>query len=243
MLTTKDRGPLGGLFRSAARRRRLLSPAFGRAAGALVAVCVGLIALLGVLFGHQNQPGPLDASVDGWIRSSLGGHRGALSVLTGLGSPVPVTVMTSAVVLACLVTRRVRGAVLAATAVPAAAGVTEFVIKPLVDRRSIYDTLTFPSGHTTGISALVSILVVLLVGPLHPPLPARVRTALACFAAVLAAAVAISLVGLSKHYFTDTVGGAAVGVSVVLVTALIFDRLASRPEARTDGPPSPRNSL
>jgi membrane-associated phospholipid phosphatase len=227
MLTAKDRRPRGSRLRSAARGRRLLSPAFGRAACVLVVICAGLIALLGILFGHQNQPGRLDASIDDWIISGLGGHRGALSVLTGLANPLPVAVMTAAVVLACLVTRRVRGALLAAIAVPAAAGMTEFVLKPLVDRTS-YGFLSFPSGHTTGISALASVLVVLLIGPLHPRLPAMLRAALACIAAALAAAVAISLIGLSKHYFTDTVAGAAVGVSVVLVTALILDRLPGR---------------
>jgi hypothetical protein len=42
--------------------------------------------------------------------------------------------MTSVLVLACLVTRRWRGAVLAAVAVPAAAGLAELVLKPLVGR-------------------------------------------------------------------------------------------------------------
>jgi membrane-associated phospholipid phosphatase len=50
---------------------------------------------------------------------------------------------------------------------------------------------------------------------------------------VLAAcAVAVALVGLGHHYFTDTVGGAAVGTAVVLATALVLDRLA--PEAPRD---------
>lgn len=196
-------------------------------------VCAGLIALLGILFAHQNQPGWLDASVDNWIQSSLGGHPGALSVLAGLGGPLPVTVATAAVASACLTTRRVRGALLAVIAVPAAAGTTEFVIKPLVDRTR-YDVLSFPSGHTTGISAVAAVVVVLLIGPLRPPLPAVLRVPLACLGAVLAAAVAISLVGLDVHYFTDTVAGSAVGISVVLGTALILDRLADRPQPPTD---------
>ena len=197
-------------------------------------VCAGLIALLGILFAHQDQPGRLDASVDNWIQSGLGGHPGALSVLAGLGGPLPVTVVTAALVLACLTTRRARGALLAVIAVPAAAGMTEFVIKPLVDRTR-YDTLSFPSGHTTGISAVATVTVVLLIGPLRPPLPTMLRVPLACLGAMLAEAVAISLVAVGVHYFTDTVAGSAVGVSVVLVTALILDRLAGRPQAPADG--------
>jgi membrane-associated phospholipid phosphatase len=238
MLTAKDRRSRGSLPGTSARGRRLLSPAFGRAAVVLVVACAGLIALLGILYGHQNQPGRLDASIDSWIISGLRGHQGALLVLRGLANPLPVAVITAAVALTCLATRRVRGALLTVIAVPAAAGMSEFVIKPLV-HRTVYDNLSFPSGHTTGISALASVLVVLLIGPLHPRLPAALRAALACAAAALAAAVAISLVGLSRHYFTDTVAGAAVGVSVVLVTALILDRVA-------DGrryAPTPRDPL
>ena len=235
MLTTRDRRLLADLLRSAARGRRLLSPAAVPAAGVLLAACTALIALLGILFADQSQPGRLDTAADNWIQSSLGGHPGVLSVLAGLGGPIPVTVMTLAVLVACLGTNRVRGALLAAVAVPVAAGTTEFLIKPLVDRTR-FSTLSYPSGHTTGIAALAAVLAILLIGPLRPPLPLIVRVLLASADAVLAVAVATALVGLGKHYFTDTVAGAAVGISVVLLTALILDHLFARPEAQADGP-------
>jgi membrane-associated phospholipid phosphatase len=218
---------------SAARRRPLLAPAFRPAAAALAVVFAGFIALLGVLFAHQGRPGRLDTAVDNWIRSGLGGHQRALPVLASLGGPVPVTVMTSVLALACIATRRVRVTLLAAVAVPAAAAVTEFVVKPVVGR-TIFSTLSFPSGHVTGLSALVTILAVLLIGPLHPPLAKALRVLLACAGAVLVIAVAAALVALGRHYFTDTVAGAAVGASVVLVTALILDRLIDRPRAQAD---------
>jgi membrane-associated phospholipid phosphatase len=227
---TRDWRQQADLFWSAAGSRPLLSAAFRPAARVLVAVCAGLIALLGILFAHQVRPGGLDTTVDNLIQSSLGRHPGALEVLAGLGGPIPVTVMTSVVVLACLGTRRVRGALLAAVAVPGAAGTTEFLLKPLVDR-TLFSSLSFPSGHTTGIAALVAVLVVLLIGPLHPPVPIMPRVLLASAGVALAGAVATALVGLGKHYFTDTVAGAAVGIATVLVTALILDRLVGRPRA------------
>ena len=46
--------------------------------------------------------------------------------------------------------------------------------------------------------------------------------------AVLAVAVATALVGLGKHYFTDTVAGAAVGISVVLLTVILDHLFALR---------------
>jgi membrane-associated phospholipid phosphatase len=42
---------------------------------------------------------------------------------------------------------------------------------------------------------------------------------------MVAGAVAVALVGRHAHYFTDTVGGAAVGTAVVLVTAFFLDWL------------------
>lgn len=229
MFRTGDWRRLADLLRSAARSRPLLSSAFGPAAGVLATVCAVLTAFLGIVFAHQTRPGGLDTAVDNWIQSSVGHHPGALSVLAGLGGPIPVTVMTSVMLLACLSTRRVRGTLLAAVAVPVAAGITEFLLKPLVDR-TLFGSLSFPSGHTTGISALAAVIAILLIGPMHPPLPTMLRILLAFVGIVLAGAVATALVGLGEHYFTDTVAGAAVGIAAALVTALIIDRLFGRPE-------------
>ena len=40
-----------------------------------------------------------------------------------------------------------------------------------------------------------------------------------------ATATALAMVAMGAHYFTDTVGGAAVAISVVLATALIIDKV------------------
>lgn len=228
MLTTEDRHRLAGRLRAAAGRGPLLSPAFRPAAGVLIVISVGLVALLGTLFAHQDHSDRLDTAIDSWIESSLDSHRGALSVLAGLGDPAAVTVMTSVVVLACLATRQVRGALLAAVSVPGAAGLTEFLIKPLVDRTR-YTSLSFPSGHTTGIAALAVVLAVLVTGPHRPPLPAVLRVPLALLGVVLGTAVATALIALGKHYFTDTIAGAAVGLSAVLLTALVIDGVCPDP--------------
>ena len=212
-----------------AHGRRLLSPAFTPAACAVVVGCAGITAVLGILFAHQSQPGGLDTAVYNWIQSVVGGHQRDLFGLSQLGGFFPVAMMMLVLVLACLMTSRARGALLTVVAVPAAAGTTEF-LKPIVGRT--YQTgLSFPSGHTTGICVLAAVLAILLLGPLHPPKPAIVRISLVAAGALLAAAVAVALVATDRHYFTDTIGGAAVATAVALLTALIIDRLAGGPRS------------
>jgi undecaprenyl-diphosphatase len=156
------------------------------------------------------------------IRGGLGGQWRGLEDLAGIGDVLPVAVMTSVLVLACLVTRRWRGAVLAAVAVPAAAGVAELVLKPLVGR-TLMGALSFPSGTEARVFAVAAVFAVLMADPVCPRIPAAVRLALAVAVLLVAVAVAVALVGLDQHYFTDTVGGAAVGTAVALATALVVD--------------------
>jgi undecaprenyl-diphosphatase len=206
--------------------RLLLSAAERQLAALLSAACAAVAAFLGVRFAHHSRAGWLDTAVDDRIRASLGDHPALLNPLVDLGSAIPVTVLTTALVLLCLATRRWRGAVLAAVAVPAAAALTERVLKPLVDR-TLQGGLSYPSGHSTGVFALAAVIAVLLAGPLQPRLPAAVRLLLGLTAYLAAAAVAVALVGMGLHYFTDTVGGAAVSTAVVLLTALVIDWLGA----------------
>jgi membrane-associated phospholipid phosphatase len=210
------------------QRRAVLRPLVPQAmrplATAFLVVCIVTTALLGALFAHHTRPGRLDVTVDARIQADLDGHLALLNYLAGLGNVVPVVVMTGALFLACLVTRRWNGAVLVAVAVPVAAALTEFVLQPLVGR-TLLGALSFPSGHETRVFALATAFGVLLADPLRPRIPTVMRLLLALAVFVLAAAAAIALVGLGAHYFTDTVGGAAVGAAVVLATALILDRL------------------
>lgn len=201
----------------------LLLPAAVRPlAGVLLAGCVAVTVFLGVRFTHQSHPGWLDGAVDARLQAILGNHRAVLIQIVRLGDPIPVTELVAALVLACAAARRWRGAVLLVIAVPAAAALTELLLKPLIDR-TLGGGLSFPSGHATGIFALAAAIAVLLID--RPLMPAALRVLLALGAYGVAVAVAVALVSLGLHYFTDTVGGAAVGTGVVLTTAFILDRL------------------
>jgi membrane-associated phospholipid phosphatase len=211
--------------------RPLLPPAAWRPAIAVLAICVLVTAFLGVLFAHQSQPSWLDAAIDARLRASLGGHLALLKRVALLGTLVPVAAMTTVMAVACLVTRRWRGALLAALAVPVAEAVTEYLLKPLV-HRTLDGYPVFPSGHTTGVFALVAILTVLLTGPLRPQMPAAARALLILAAIVPASATAVAMIGMGAHYFTDTVGGVAVAVGTVLAAALTLDKLTGLHDQR-----------
>ena len=194
-----------------------------------MAGCFVVTACLALAFGHQDRPDRLDAAVDAWLRGALASYHEQLHMLGELGGLVWVTGLTAALVLACLVARRWRGAALAALAVPAAVALTEFALKPLVGR-SIRGYASFPSGHATAMFALATTCAVLLASPSRPRLSLAVRLLLVAVATLVAAAVPVAMVALGDHYFTDIVAGTAVGIGTVLLTALLID--LARPAAR-----------
>jgi undecaprenyl-diphosphatase len=195
-------------------------------ATAILAGCAAVTAVLGALVAGQTRAGPLDRWVDARIQSALGAHWRGLEDLAGIGDVIPVVVMIAVLVLACLVTRRWRGAVLATVAVPAAAGVAELVLKPLVGR-TLMGAQSFPSGTETRVFAVAAVFAVLMADPVRPRIPAAVRLAATLAVLLAAVAVGVAIVALNQHYFTDTLGGAAVGTAAALATALILDRLAA----------------
>ncbi|HEX2820606.1 MAG TPA: phosphatase PAP2 family protein [Streptosporangiaceae bacterium] len=206
----------------------LLPGPFRLPAAALLAACVSVTVLLGISFAGHRQGSWLDAAVDPPVKSALEPFPALLNFLAGTGALIPVNLMALALVLACVVTRRWSGAVLAAVGEPTASTLTEYGLKPLV-HRTIDGALSLPSGHATGMFALAATCAVLLLDPPGRRVPAAVRLLLACLALLAATAVAIGMVARGAHYFTDTVAGAAVGTGMVLAWALILDRLTAGP--------------
>jgi undecaprenyl-diphosphatase len=98
--------------------------------------------------------------------------------------------------------------------------ITERLLKPLVGRTAL-GFLSFPSGHATGTFALATAITVLLAGT--PRVSRAVRLAAAAIAFAVASVVAAAMIALGFHYFTDAIGGAAVGIGTVLATALVID--------------------
>jgi len=202
--------------------RPLLSDAARLPAVAVVAACVLTTALLGASLGHGAHTDRVDAAVDAGVKASLAGHHRLLLVLAWLGDLPAIIAMTAILILACLLWRRYRGAVLLAISIPAAAVITERLLKPLVGRTAL-GFLSFPSGHATGTFALATAIAVLLAGAAGVPRVVRLAVVVTAFA--IASAVAAAMIALGFHYFTDAVAGAAVGTGTVLATALVLDLL------------------
>jgi hypothetical protein len=126
--------------------------------------------------------------------------------------PSSCSVLTAVIVVACLLAGRISGAILAAAAVPAAIGLTEDLIKPLV-HRTYLDVLSYPAATVT---------VLLLASPQLARCTV-LRVLIPAAAWVVVAVVAVGVMAVRFHYFTDTVAGAAVGTVSVCVLAFVLD--------------------
>jgi membrane-associated phospholipid phosphatase len=219
--------------------RPLLAAGHRRAAAVVVAVCVAVVAALAIRYAGHTQAGPFDASVDRWFQSQLGLTSPPLTALTWLGDPLSVTIITALIALGCARARWWRGIALAVLAVPAASGLTEGILKPLIGR-TIDGELSLPSGHTTAVFSMATLGAVLLASTpasTSASRPARAsaqardyrdRRLITLAAYVLATAVAVAMVAQGFHYFTDTIAGVGVGVGTVLLAALLIDAVAGR---------------
>lgn len=191
-------------------------------AGLALAACVIVTVVLGLLFNGQTGPDGFDNAVDSPVVAFFGGHRTLLSWLAVPGTLVPAIAISAAIAVGCLIARRLNGAVLAVTAVPVAAGLNDGLLKHLF-HRTYLGQIAFPSGHTAAVTALTATLAVLLLVPPQQAGTRRFRVALVAMACVITAIVAIGVIGLGWHYFTDTVAGAAVGLGTVCALALLLD--------------------
>jgi membrane-associated phospholipid phosphatase len=194
---------------------------------ALLACCVILVTALSILFAHQTRADRLDHAVDSPIYTWFDGHPGLAGWLAAPGSDVPAVVLSAAIVVACVCTGRLNGAVLAAAAVPAAVGLNDGLFKPLV-HRTYLGVLSYPSGHTATMFALAATVAVLLLVPPQPTEARTLRVLVSVALYLLGVVVAIGVIGLRWHYFTDTVAGAAVGTGTVFSLALLLDLPALR---------------
>ena len=201
---------------------QLVPGSLRRPAIALLAACVAVTVAAGIRLAGYGLPEWLDAAFDPRIQAQMGRYPVVLNWLPHLGGQKLVAAMALALILACAVTRRWRGAVLVVVAVPVAIGLTEYVLKPSVGEAIGQG---FPSGHATSSFALAATFAVLLANPPRRRVPGGVRLLLVLVAVLAAAAVAAVMVAIGAHDFTDAVAGAAVGTGVVLACALTLDAL------------------
>ena len=209
--------------------RPLLAASARPRAGVLLAACAVLVVALGVLFARHSTANPFDRTIDSPVITWFAGQRTLALWLAFPGTTIPAAVLSVVIAVACLITGRLRGAVLAVVAVPVAVGLCEVLVKPLVHRTYI-GQVVYPSGHTATIFALVATVTVLLLASPRPAMPRWLRILILAVAYLTAVAVVIGVIAVRFHYFTDTVAGAAVGIGTVCGLALVLDLIpAVRP--------------
>jgi undecaprenyl-diphosphatase len=91
------------------------------------------------------------------------------------------------------------------------------------------DSLSFPSGHSSGIATLVTVALVLA----WPVLAARVRRRWLMLGVVAVVLVGLTRMLLGVHYLSDVVGGWALGIAWSLGVALVFRALPGDRRALT----------
>ncbi|MCZ2828464.1 phosphatase PAP2 family protein [Modestobacter sp. VKM Ac-2986] len=202
---------------------------------AVVALCLTVLALLG--WAVRAGAGPVlrvdravsEALYAGDDRSGL--HEAALQVATAPGS----SAFRAVVVLAALVwlvrrrAYRTAGWVLAATVL---VGPLTTLLKELVGRPrpqfaqggAELDSLSFPSGHASGVATLVTVALV-VAWPLLSPAGRR-RAAVA--GVLLALLVGCTRMWLGVHFLSDVLGGWALGVAWSLLVAVAARALPGR---------------
>jgi undecaprenyl-diphosphatase len=196
-------------------------------------VCVLLVALLGVGVRTDFEP---QLDLDGVVSEALyaGDDRATamdvlLETLTAPGSAW-FRVLVFVPVLVLLLRRRLwwtAGWMAAAVVLigPLTTLLKEVFgrVRPDFDQGGArLDSLSYPSGHSSGIATLVTVALILA----WPLLAARVRWWVLVLGVVLVLLVGLTRIWLGVHFLSDVVGGWALGVAWSLLTALLFGAFA-----------------
>ena len=201
---------------------------------ASAAACLVLLALLGAAV--RSEFGPLlrlDAAVSEALYvgdDRAPGLNGLLEVLTAPGLSW-IRFLVFLPVLVLLLRRRAWWtSAWLVTAVVLIAPLTGLLkdyfgrIRPdFAEGGARYESLSFPSGHSSGIATLVTVGLILA----WPLLAAHTRRWALVVGVVLVVLVGLTRMWLGVHYLSDVVGGWALGVAWSLLTALLFGAMAN----------------
>jgi membrane-associated phospholipid phosphatase len=189
----------------------------------VVAALALLVGAVGAWLRDVIGPRPIETrimdAIDSWDVS-----RRVFRLGLEFGSPRFFAAVVIALALWAAV-RRNPGELVACAAVPAAVVIVEAVLKPLVGRtwELPHSASTYPSGTAAGVAAWTA-LTWLFAAPAVRSAGLRVGLAITLGAVTMVTAVAV--VGAHRHFPLDALGGVAVGVGTVLVTAALIDVIA-----------------
>lgn len=233
MTLRQQAGPRPALAAALGERLRLLPPLLPtvrsrRIAAALIVISVVVVAVIGALVHGGRLPSGLDRAVSNLLQR----HRGTVAgndllAAATLGSSAIATALTILLAFVFLALRRYFVALLVALSVPIAAAVSESVLKPLV-HRTLDGFLTYPSGHSTALFALITCIAIVLLASRDVAAPRALGVVLTVIAVAIGCALCLGLVLAHMHYFTDTIGGAATGTGSTLAVAFGIDFVTAR---------------
>lgn len=199
---------------------------------AAAAACAVIVVLLGtgVLLGFGPQ---LD--LDGTVSEALyaGDDRaslldGLLEALTAPGLTVVRALLFLPVLVWLLVQGRYRTVGWVLTAILLVAPLTELLketfgrVRPDFDLGGArYDSLSYPSGHSSGIATLVTVALVLA----WPVLMPRFRRWWVALGVAVVVLVGLTRVWLGVHFLSDVLGGWAFGMGWSLLVAAVLGGL------------------
>ena len=216
---------------TAVSRRRAIRAA--PAALGVVAACLVVLALLGagVRTGFSPQL-RLDAVVSEALYS--GDHRAAalndlMEVLTAPGLSLVRFAVYLPVLIFLVIRRHWWTAAWVVTAVALIGPLTTLLkeyfgrVRPdFQEGGARLDSLSYPSGHSSGIATLVTVGLILA----WPLLATRGRRWLLVVGVVLVLLVGLTRMWLGVHFLSDVLGGWSLGIAWSLLTALIFGAFA-----------------
>jgi membrane-associated phospholipid phosphatase len=208
----------------------------GRGVAAWLAVVVGCLTVVGLLGAGVRTGFAPQMRLDAVVSDALyaGDDRaaaldGLLQVLTAPGLSWVRFVVFLPVLLRFLYVRAWWTAAWLVTAVVGIAPLTSLLkewfgrVRPdFAEGGARYETLSFPSGHSSGIATLVTVALVLA----WPLLSSRARRWAVVAGAALVLVVGLTRMWLGVHFLSDVVGGWALGIGWTLATALLFGALS-----------------
>ncbi|MET0233089.1 MAG: phosphatase PAP2 family protein [Kibdelosporangium sp.] len=221
---------------------RLVPAGFVRLIAAISGACLIVVVVMGLMLGSDRVGTAFDQNVYWAVYKQFVGERGMLRAMLVPTEPVLLVVVVGLIVMAAVARQRPRLAILAVAGPLVTVTLTSAVLKPLFGRTINNGSLAFPSGHTSGLVAVLTVLVIAVVSGARPPWRKSLTTLAIVGAGLVAVVGATALVGMKYHYVTDTVGGACMAVGVVLLAALTIDWMADRRRQTSAGREQPVTS-
>lgn len=183
-----------------------------------------IILVLGLTYHDTPSAAPIDARIASVIAAHIDPDQRVLRFIVRLGDPLSIAAIVVILTMSALLLKRPRAAVLALVG-PSACGVAIELMKPLVGR-TYHGILTFPSGHTTGITAVATVAAVMAVSFIRSRLLMAITMAVAGVL-IVAIVMAFALLAQHLHYPTDTFGGFLTAIVIVLAGAFFIDAIST----------------